>query len=268
MIVDNGKYYLYRHIRLDKNVPFYIGIGTRNTRFAKGHRSDYQRAYNKVTRSKIWWDIVNKTPYQVEIMLESDDNDFIKQKEREFINLYGRINLRNGTLSNLTDGGEGKYNTIISAETKVKQSLNHRSRGKFGKDNILSIGFYKYDSQGNFIEECIGILDQSRKLNVAPGSISSCLRRKAKSCAGYQFFYDYKGVKTNPVIYNKLNLRVGVNMLHPVTYEILHSFDSTVEAAKHINGQSSEISRCCTGKRNRDFHKGYKWQYKTSINDE
>ena len=30
MIVENGKYYLYRHIRLDKNEPFYIGIGTKN----------------------------------------------------------------------------------------------------------------------------------------------------------------------------------------------------------------------------------------------
>lgn len=30
MIVDNGKYYLYRHIRLDKNEPFYIGIGSRS----------------------------------------------------------------------------------------------------------------------------------------------------------------------------------------------------------------------------------------------
>lgn len=27
MLVDEGKYYLYRHIRLDKNEPFYIGIG-------------------------------------------------------------------------------------------------------------------------------------------------------------------------------------------------------------------------------------------------
>lgn len=25
MIVDIGKYFLYRHIRLDKNEPFYIG---------------------------------------------------------------------------------------------------------------------------------------------------------------------------------------------------------------------------------------------------
>lgn len=29
MIEPEGKYYLYRHIRLDKNQPFYIGIGTK-----------------------------------------------------------------------------------------------------------------------------------------------------------------------------------------------------------------------------------------------
>jgi len=28
MIVDSGKYFLYRHIRLDKNEPFYIGVAT------------------------------------------------------------------------------------------------------------------------------------------------------------------------------------------------------------------------------------------------
>ena len=29
MIQEIGKYYLYRHIRLDTKVPFYIGIGTK-----------------------------------------------------------------------------------------------------------------------------------------------------------------------------------------------------------------------------------------------
>lgn len=29
MIKDLGKCYLYRHIRLDNNTPFYIGIGAK-----------------------------------------------------------------------------------------------------------------------------------------------------------------------------------------------------------------------------------------------
>ena len=35
MIDNYGKYYLYRHIRLDKNEPFYIGIGTKKESKAK-----------------------------------------------------------------------------------------------------------------------------------------------------------------------------------------------------------------------------------------
>lgn len=33
-----GKHYLYRHIRLDKNEPFYIGIGTKYKSIAEGCR--------------------------------------------------------------------------------------------------------------------------------------------------------------------------------------------------------------------------------------
>jgi hypothetical protein len=29
-ICNNGQHYLYRHVRLDNNEPFYIGIGTKN----------------------------------------------------------------------------------------------------------------------------------------------------------------------------------------------------------------------------------------------
>ena len=43
--------YLYRHIRLDKNEPFYIGIGGDD----KGY---YERAYHKIShRNKHWKNI-------------------------------------------------------------------------------------------------------------------------------------------------------------------------------------------------------------------
>ena len=53
--------YVYRHIRLDKNEPFYIGIGSDAT---------YQRANSKKGRNKIWNDIVSKTDYEVEILCD------------------------------------------------------------------------------------------------------------------------------------------------------------------------------------------------------
>jgi len=53
--------YVYRHIRLDTNQPFYIGIGSDNT---------YYRANKKSQRNIHWKRVVAKTDYEVEIMLD------------------------------------------------------------------------------------------------------------------------------------------------------------------------------------------------------
>lgn len=58
----NGKYYLYRHIRPDKDEPFYIGVGTKSEKdmTAKTITTYYERAYSIHSHNKIWQDIVNK----------------------------------------------------------------------------------------------------------------------------------------------------------------------------------------------------------------
>lgn len=120
MIKTEGKFYLYIHYRKDNGNPFYIGIGTKqdNRLFTKCS-TEYSRAHTKKERT-IWWkNIANKTEYEIEILLESDDYEFIKQKEIEFITLYGRRDLGTGILVNLTDGGEGA-GRIVSEETKQK----------------------------------------------------------------------------------------------------------------------------------------------------
>lgn len=140
MVVDEGKYYLYRHIRLDTNEVFYIGIGSANK------RTPYKRAMAKDKRNGFWNEIVDKTEYRVEIVLETNSLEFIWEKEIEFIKLYGRRDLKEGTLTNLTNGGKGNFGYIptkesieqqrnkmigrkASEKTKEKQSLIQR--GKF-----------------------------------------------------------------------------------------------------------------------------------------
>jgi hypothetical protein len=99
---------IYRHIRLDKNEPFYIGIG--NTE---------QRAYSVKSRNKHWQNI-SKNGYDVEILMDDLSWGEACQKEIEFILLYGRKDLNTGCLSNMTNGGEGQLNRVISQETRYK----------------------------------------------------------------------------------------------------------------------------------------------------
>jgi hypothetical protein len=140
-----NQFYLYRHIRLDKNEVFYVGIGKKAKEY-NGHRTEYKRAYTSYKRTKFWKQIVNKTEYRVEIMLESDNLDFIKEREVEFISLYGRKDQKKGTLVNLTDGGElnnagaskHRKNFTLSPEARSKISRAHMGK-RMGAENHKSV---------------------------------------------------------------------------------------------------------------------------------
>lgn len=117
--------YVYRHIRLDKNVPFYIGIGGDD---------EYKRANTKLSRNKYWENIVNKTHFEVDILIDDIDWESACVKEKEFISLYKRRK-DGGTLCNLTLGGEGQCGMIpwnfgkeTSEETRKKQSLKKQGK--------------------------------------------------------------------------------------------------------------------------------------------
>ena len=51
MIEDRGKHYLYRHIRLDKNEPFYIGVGTKCDNI---DNLSHKRSKTTQNRNKFW----------------------------------------------------------------------------------------------------------------------------------------------------------------------------------------------------------------------
>ena len=117
--------YFYRHIRLDKNEPFYIGIGS---------DAKYKRANSINPRTKHWKNIISKTEYRVDIVMDNLSWDEACEKEKEFIAIYKR-NCDGGILCNLTIGGEGAFGRILSEETKSKISkkvsgINHGMYGK------------------------------------------------------------------------------------------------------------------------------------------
>lgn len=111
--------YLYRHIRLDKNVPFYIGIGSDNNGL-------YTRANSRHSRSKYWRNISQKG-YEVEILMDGLTWEQACEKEKEFIALYGRLDL-GGLLVNMTDGGDGALGFKHTDAAKIKISESSKGR--------------------------------------------------------------------------------------------------------------------------------------------
>lgn len=151
MIVDDGMYFLYRHIREDKNEVFYIGVGTKYTDKRCLNPNPYRRATVKAHRNTFWNHIVAKTSYKVEILLESDSYEFIEQKEIEFIELYGRRELGNGTLCNLTGGGKGQKLVHLrkhSEETKKKMSGSAKGIPK-SEEHKKALRLAKKDNPNN-----------------------------------------------------------------------------------------------------------------------
>lgn len=115
-------YYCYRHIRTDKNEPFYIGISESKPRYKSNSEVDiYKRAFSK-QRSKFWKSVA-KNGYRVEIFFESENKNDVIEKEIEFIQIYG-LRSDGGTLVNMTYGGE---HTVLSEESK--KAISKRMMG-------------------------------------------------------------------------------------------------------------------------------------------
>jgi hypothetical protein len=118
--------YLYRHIRLDKNEPFYIGIGS---------DTEYKRANSNHNRTKYWKNIISKTEYRIDIVMDNLSWEEACEKEKEFIALYKR-KCDGGILCNLTLGGEGVYGLKHSDQSKQLMSIQRKGR-KQSEETII-----------------------------------------------------------------------------------------------------------------------------------
>jgi hypothetical protein len=108
-----NNFYVYRHIRLDSNTPFYVG---------KGKRS---RATDLRNRNIYWRRIVSKVGYKVEVFLSGLTEKQAFAKEIELIKLYKDLGYCEANLSN---GGEGNSGFRRSEETKKLDSIKSKGR--------------------------------------------------------------------------------------------------------------------------------------------
>lgn len=176
--------YLYRHIRLDKNEVFYIGIGSDST----GH---YYRAFSKCkkTRNIHWHNTIKKTSYEVEIVLDDISWEEACIKEREFIALYGRKDLNLGTLVNKADGGEGAHNISDSTKLLISNRTKEALSDPLVREKISKAGIGRTVSK-----ETRDKISKGNKGTVRPDLIE----------------YNKKRSKENHPYYGKSSARKGV----------------------------------------------------------
>jgi hypothetical protein len=280
-LISPNRFYLYRHIRPDKNEPFYIGVGTYPQKASKSSIDSfkYSRAYSTYKRNKIWKDIFTKNnkDYEVEILLESNDYLFILEKEIEFIKLYGRIDLKTGTLTNLTDGGEGMKNVKTSIftkekqslqkkgkksseETKKKQSESHKLRYKTLLVNPTCKTIYQYDSKGNFVKKWKSYMDLQRNTDIKAARISEVIKRDNKFYKGFYWYLEYKGINIDPPSAKKC--RRPVVKIDKNTEEELEIFENATAALKTISKNKNGLHYILKAAKENKIYKDFKWRFK------
>lgn len=113
-------YYVYLHRKKTTGEVFYVGKGKN------------KRAWDRHGRSDLWKKTATKCGWDVEILQDNLQEWYAFELETGLIALYGRLDLGDGSLVNLSDGGEGppagkaiRIVTIISIRsiilTRTKQ---------------------------------------------------------------------------------------------------------------------------------------------------
>lgn len=106
--------FVYINTKGENGDCFYIGIGVNK-----------KRPYSKSNRNKHWLNTVNKYGIHYKIVVDNISFEEAKSWEKYLIGLYGRKDLKSGNLVNLTDGGDGSINVVMSEETKRLLSINN-----------------------------------------------------------------------------------------------------------------------------------------------
>lgn len=101
---------VYQHRRISDNEVFYIGIGVKN------------RPYSRFNRNKHWLNYTNKYKYVVDILFKDLTWEEACTKEKSLILDCGRRDLENGTLVNMTDGGDGQCNLAQESRDRISSA--------------------------------------------------------------------------------------------------------------------------------------------------
>jgi hypothetical protein len=223
--------YLYRHIRLDKQEVFYLGIGS---------DENYERANSTNNRNQYWHNIA-KNGYEVEIVLDNLTWEEACEKEKELIKLYGRKDLNEGTLVNMTDGGEGILGLKHTEET-VKKIVENNTK-KVECPHCNKIGGYVVMRRYHF--------DNCKVLTGKDKHVGHSISEETKKKIGKANSISHKGKKKSEEWVNLMKVRNKGNKYclgHKLTIEHKEKISLSLLGKKHSEETKKRLSVSSKGK--------------------
>jgi hypothetical protein len=195
---------------------------------------------------------VNKTDYEIVICEDNKTWDEIIELEKFWILYYGRRDLKQGPLVNLTNGGEGSYGRILSESTKKK--IGEKSKIK------------KYDEQyrKKISDSCKGI-----KNHMYGKKLSEETKKKiSESQSGDK--HHWYGTNRPPIVIQKISQSQSTRKevcKYDMDLRLIECYISVRNAAKNNNISQGNLTiylnKPIITKQN-NFRKlgGYTWKYK------
>lgn len=161
-------FYIYQHVRLDKDEVFYVGKGTVK------RPGKYPRAFSAQKRNPRWFAITHGVDYRVDIVATFATEEACYNEERRLIAYYGREISGDGTLCNMTEGGEGTSGHRPSPETQAKKSQSRKSNTAANEAVRMAFQQRGQAKYGGRIFERLTVLTYLTHAGASPTAICEC----------------------------------------------------------------------------------------------
>ena len=212
------KYLIYKHTN-KRNGKSYIGQTHYENPELRWYRGSNGSAYKS---SPKFYNAILAEPdgfegFTHEVLQKNIPESEVDKLERYYIALYDTIN--NGyTIS--SGGNDHTYNSAV---------------------------IYQLDEYKNILAIYNSFTDAEDKTGIAGKNLVAACKGRLKSCGGFYWCYeqDYKNFVIKKSI--KLHATIPVYQLD-IDKNIISEYNTITEAAAAVNGNSSKISLCCSGK--------------------